>query len=149
MAREQVIKNVRTTNPGDVDTWKAQVEKPALALHPKMERLSSGYGGGLLATIVIFFAVSGFFLTVAINKEHCDGVDALNDLSPGSTRNRYLVAATIPPILVLLFAIDFATTSSQCDLLMDELNAARIEYGPEHYIRVTWLTTSLEKLVSA
>ena len=60
-----------------------------------------------------------------------------------------LVVAASMPFLALLLAVDVATTSSRCDLLMDQLNAARIQHGPQHHIRISWLTTSLKELVRA
>ena len=138
--REQAIKQVRTTDPADEegDAWKVRVERSVLALEQKMKWLSAGWGGGLLGMggCMCLFGL-GFFVS-ALNSEACDGADALHNREPGYTRNSIVAMATVPVCLALLLALDLATTSSRCDFLMVELNAARIKHGPEHDGRITW-----------
>ena len=148
--REQAIKQIRTTDPADEEgnAWKVRVERSVLALEQKMKRLSAGWGGGLLGMggSLCLFGL-GFFVS-ALNSEACAGVDALHNREPGHTWNRIFVLGSMPICFALLLALDLATTSSRCDFLMVELNAARIKHGSEHDGQITWLTTSLEKLVS-
>ena len=49
--------------------------------------------------------------------------------------------------LPVLATTDVATTSSCCDLLMDEINQARQRLGPEANEVITWLESSLNNLV--
>ena len=49
-------------------------------------------------------------------------------------------------MLALLLAKDPASTSSRCDLLMAELNAAGIRLGPEHHGTIDWLECRLRRL---
>ena len=58
-----------------------------------------------------------------------------------------LVTTTICAFLPLLLARNIATTSSYCDLLMAELNEARIKHGPVSHHKIRWLETALKQLV--
>ena len=49
-------------------------------------------------------------------------------------------------VIALLLAKDLASTSSRCDLLVGELNAARMRHGPDAAPRFTWLIDSLKEL---
>lgn len=114
-----------------------------------MEWLSQGWGGGLLAGGGLLCLGGLSLFAVAINTEHCDAMDTVKGLPPGTTRNKRLAVAALFPFAALLLARDVATTSSRCDLLMDQLNSARIKHGSEHHIRISWLTTSLKEMVCA
>ena len=50
-------------------------------------------------------------------------------------------------LLSVLMAKDVATTSSTCDVLMDEINQTRQRLGPEANDVITWLESSLKNLV--
>ena len=49
-------------------------------------------------------------------------------------------------VIALLLAKDLASTSSRCDLLVGELNAARMRHGADAAPRYTWLIDSLKEL---
>ena len=51
---------------------------------------------------------------------------------------------TVPPFLI---AMDIAATSTWCDTLMNELNDARSNHGPESHLKIQWLETTLRQLV--
>ena len=55
-----------------------------------------------------------------------------------------VISCTFLPVLL---AKDVATTSSYCDILMDEINQARQRLGPEANEVITWLESSLKNLV--
>eukprot|EP01052_Picozoa_sp_SAG31_P049546 SAG31_NODE_10904_length_1085_cov_1.317444_2_plen_90_part_00 len=68
-------------------------------------------------------------------------------LPDGFWRGLFLSATVVFSFLPVLATADVATTSSCCDLLMDEINQARQRLGPEANDVITWLESSLEKLV--
>ena len=86
---------------------------------------------------------------LAINAPWATGMDAatVGAEFEGTWRGlmvAFVVACSFVPVLV---AQDVATTSSCCDILMAEINQARQRLGPEANEVITWLESSLEKLV--
>ena len=82
----------------------------------------------------------------AVNAEFCDGVDAMLDLPPGTNRHFWFWFAVFWTVISMLMVKDPASTSSRCDLLMAELNAAGIKHGPEHHDTIDWLECRLKRL---
>ena len=74
-------------------------------------------------------------------------MDATNSSPPGTQRNVALVATAIYIMLPLLLALDVAATSTYCDLLVERLNDMRAKHGPESDDKITWLETTLLRLV--
>ena len=68
-------------------------------------------------------------------------------LPDGTWRGFFLSLMVVFTFLPVLATADVATTSSSCDLLMAEINQARQRLGPEANEVITWLESSLEKLV--
>lgn len=148
----EVIKRVESTDltsDDGVATWDEHVVALALGLIDSMATLSDGWNLGVLGLggMMIFSALAVF--SMAINKEYCDGLDTTFDHQPGQNRNTFLFSAVFLAFLPLGLALDLATTSSHCDLLMERLNSARIKYGQTHNERISWLYVSLEKLNGA
>ena len=142
----ETIHAIETTDPADSE-WHAAVAERALGLIPKLKLLSDGWSGGLIGLGAgVWLGVLGMF-TVAINTPHCDGMDAAQGSPPGTTRATVLVLAAMLFPVPFLMALDVAHTSTYCDLLVEKLNDARIEHGPESDDKITWLETSLLRLV--
>ena len=99
-----------------------------------------GFCWGL--TVAVFLGI--------VNQPFCAGLDEnmFGGLLPdGISRALFLSLMVFFAFLPVLATIDVATTSSCCDLLMDEINQARQRHGPEANDVITWLESSLEKLV--
>jgi hypothetical protein len=145
----EVIKHVESSDlasDGGVAAWDASVVSSALGLIDSMAILSDGWSSGVLG-LGGMMGLSAFALfSTAINKEYCDGLDSTFDHPPGQNRNFFLSSAVCLAFLPLGLALDLATTSSHCNLLMERLNAARIKHGQAHNERISWLCVSLEKL---
>eukprot|EP01046_Picozoa_sp_COSAG06_P055026 COSAG06_NODE_9981_length_1775_cov_1.859189_1_plen_491_part_00 len=142
----EVIKAIDSTDPTS-EGWDAAVAKPALELREKFELLSDGWQGGLLGlgAFCWLWVLAGF--ANAINAELCVALDTAQGNSPGSYRASQLTVMAIcfPPPLLL--AVDVAHTSSWCDTLVERLNEARAKFGPEADEKITWLETTLLRLV--
>ena len=80
---------------------------------------------------------------LAINAEYCAGVDRLTGDPPGTYKHILLFLTGLFGTLALLLAKDLATTSSRCELLVDEINSARMKHGPASHINLSWLIDSL------
>ena len=142
----ETIHAIETTDPADSE-WHAAVAERALGLIPKLKLLSDGWSGGLIGMgLFPWVGVLGYF-TVAINTPLCDGMDAATDSPPGTTRATLLVLTAIQIPMPFLMALDVAHTSTYCDLLVEKLNDARAKYGPESNDKITWLETTLLRLV--
>eukprot|EP01043_Picozoa_sp_COSAG02_P051191 COSAG02_NODE_5358_length_4399_cov_16.010930_3_plen_358_part_00 len=132
----EVVKDVRVTDPKDLEQWEAKVTQPALALREKFELLSDGWSGGLLgATLSLWFISLGSFTLIL--HPHMD------------ESFRALFLAVVPSATLMPFplATDIASTSSWCDTLMAELNEARIKHGEASHLKIHCLETSLKQLV--
>ena len=142
----EVIRKVRTVDPTS-DEWEEGVSQPALGLIDKMKLLSDGWSGGLVGLSLFIFLYALCFFAVAINEPVCNGLEAVGGMPPGFYRQINLVLTalwTVPPFLI---AMDIAATSTWCDTLMNELNDARSNHGPESHLKIQWLETTLRQLV--
>ena len=148
----EAIRKVRDTDPADGDdskdpqAWLDAVAAPALALREPMDELSKSLGPGVLGASSCVFSAALAWFANAVNAEFCDGFDAMSGAPPGFHRHACLGAAIFATVLALLLAKDPASTSSRCDLLMAELNAAGIRLGPEHHGTIDWLECRLRRL---
>ena len=125
----EAIKKVRAYEPaanGD-EAWE-EVAASVLALREPMERLSAGFGPGLLGLAAGLLTAALAAFTWAINAEMCDSLDAKAGAPPGFHRSVYFGAAACIALFPLLLASDLAETSSRCDMLVDTLNDAAIEH---------------------
>ena len=95
----------------------------------------------------IFAGTVGMFAN-ALNDEANALSEAEKGWSPATAGNMMFALASTIPLLGLLLAVDLATTSSRCDLLMDELNNAGIRNGPEQHLTIDWLEIRLRRLNS-
>eukprot|EP01046_Picozoa_sp_COSAG06_P016829 COSAG06_NODE_1124_length_10620_cov_48.182587_8_plen_455_part_00 len=147
----EAIRKVRDTDPANDDSkdpqaWLDNVATPTLALREPMDELSGSLGPGVLgASSCIFFAALAWFAN-AVNDEFCVGADAMLGLPPGTNHHFWLWFAVLWTVLSLLIVKDAASTSSRCDLLMAELNAAGIKHGPKHHSTFEWLECRLKRL---
>ena len=107
-----------------------------------------GFGPGLLGFLMCIFAATIGMFAHALNDEANALNEAQNGLSPGTLGKTQFALASAIPLLGLLLAVDLATTSSRCDLLMDELNNAGIRNGPEQHLTIDWLEIRLRRLNS-
>ena len=89
-----------------------------------------------------------FFVAGALNDEMNAMKEAEKGWSPGVQQKSAFAMAMISPFFGLLLAKDLATTSSRCDLLMDDLNNAGIRNGPEQHLTIDWLEIRLRRLNS-
>lgn len=130
----EVIKKLDSTSPADDNgaQWKEAVATPALALYSSMATLSHGWSSGLLGLSGLMGLLSVALFTMAINLEYTSGLDAVLEKPPGRVASEFAISALFLAFLPLLLALDLATTSSRCDLLMDTLNQARINHGLAH-----------------
>jgi hypothetical protein len=148
----EVIKRVESSDlAGDsgVAVWDESVVASALGLIDSMAILSDGWSSGVLGLGGMMGLSALALFSTAINKEYCDGLDTTFDHPPGQNRKTFLFSAVCLAFLPLGLALDLATTSSHCDLLMERLNSARIKHGQAHNERISWLCVSLEKLNSS
>eukprot|EP01045_Picozoa_sp_COSAG04_P023988 COSAG04_NODE_2934_length_3374_cov_1.368855_3_plen_376_part_00 len=149
LCRNVVITQIRTVQFADLVNDGTK-RKEVLALQHTVKLLSEGWGRGLLGFFGMCWGISlGCFL-LAINDPYVAGMDEklLGGLMPdGTWRALYLMLSTNYSFLPVLATIDVATTSSCCDLLMDEINQARQRLGPEANEVITWLESSLKNLV--
>jgi hypothetical protein len=130
----------------DPQAWVDSVATPALALRKSMGELSGSLGPGLLGMSgAQLLSALGFF-TNAINVEYCTSCDETAGAQPGTARHIFLAFTAFLTTMALLLAKDPASTSSRCDLLMAELNAAGIRCGPEHHGAIDWLESRLRRL---
>jgi hypothetical protein len=155
-----VIKQVRQIDPPLLGTesregegegegaWEKGVAAPAQQLRLRLEQLSDGWSGGLLGMSGFLGVFSLGMFMLAINAEYCAGVDRLTGDAPGTYKHILLFLTGLFGTLALLLAKDLATTSSRCELLIDEINSARMKHGPASYINLSWLIDSLKELVS-
>ena len=74
-------------------------------------------------------------------------MDAAKGSAPGTERNGWLVNAAVFVSLPFGLAMDVAHTSSWCDFLVERLNEARAKFGPGSDLKITWLETTLRRLV--
>ena len=74
-------------------------------------------------------------------------MDAVSSRSAGSHRSACLVMAAFFAAIPFLAAMNIAETSTWCDTLMDELNDARTNHGPDSHLKIQWLETALKQLV--
>eukprot|EP01046_Picozoa_sp_COSAG06_P063745 COSAG06_NODE_14938_length_1113_cov_1.582840_2_plen_168_part_01 len=142
----EVIRKVRTVDPTS-DEWEEGVSQPALGLIDKMKLLSDGWSGGLVGLSLFIFLYALCFFALGINEPVCNGLEAVGGMPPGFYRQINLVLTalwTVPPFLI---AMDIAATSTWCDTLMNELNDARSNHGPESHLKIQWLETTLRQLV--
>ena len=109
---------------------------------------SDGFGPGLLGFLMGIFAGTVGMFANALNDEANALSEAEKGLSPGTVTKTQFATASAIPLLGLLLAMDLATTSSRCDLLMDELNNAGIRNGPEQHLTIDWLEIRLRRLNS-
>ena len=121
--------------------------QPALGLIEKMKLLSDGWSGGLVGFggFCWFMALSMF--AYAINTPFLEGMDVAKGDAPGTTRLQFVCFMAIFATLPFLLAMDIANTSTWCDTLLEELNDARINHGPESHLKIHWLETALKQLV--
>ena len=128
----EAIKKVRAYEPaangdnGD-EAWE-EVAASVLALREPMERLSAGFGPGLLGLAAGLLTAALAAFTWAINAEMCDTLDATAGAPPGFHRSLYFGGAVCMALFPLALASDLAETSSRCDMLVDTLNDAAIEH---------------------
>ena len=107
-----------------------------------------GFGPGLLGFLMGIFAGTVGMFANALNDEANALSEAEKGWTPGTAGNLMFALASTIPLLGLLLAVDLATTSSRCDLLMDELNNAGIRNGPEQHLTIDWLEIRLRRLNS-
>ena len=150
----EVIKQVRNADPAAKDgaAWQTTVEAPALALRGCMHDLCQGWSRGLIGLGTTFGFVSLWAFTLAMNSELCRASDVMlalpSGLPLGTFRIAFLVVAAFVALCTVPLALDLATISSRCDLLMDELNKAGIKHGVVHQPTIGWLEERLRKLAS-
>ena len=65
---------------------------------------------------------------------------------PGGFRIFILVVATAQSAMPFLVARVVADTSNWCDNLMNALNHARANHGPDSHLKIHWLETTLKQL---
>ncbi len=142
----EVIKGVRNFNPTKQSL--DAVSTPALALTDCMDKLSTGWGNGLLGFCAFCFSMCVSQLALMLSSEWCAGADQHQQAMAvlGSWRNNLMFFVVVLALMPLLLAVDLATTSSLCDQLLEELNSAGIRHGVEHYPTIDWILQSLERL---
>ena len=136
----EVIKKVRAADPTEEPL--DEVATSALALRDLLHKLSEGWGAGLLGLCSFFLSMCVSQLALALSTEWCAGVDHHNPQYAevlGSARNMVMFFVVLLAFLPLLIAMDLATTSSLCDMLMEELNSAGIRHGVEHDPTIDWI----------
>jgi hypothetical protein len=142
----ETIHAIETTDPAS-DEWDAAVAERALGLIPKLRLLSDGWSGGLIGFGSFIWLNALACFVYAINAPFNDRFDAANDLPPGTIQAVWIVIGASFFPLPFLLVLDVAHTSTYCDLLVEKLNSARVRYGPESDPKITWLETSLLRLV--
>ena len=136
----EVIKKVRAADPTEEPL--DEVATSALALRDLLHKLSEGWGAGLLGLCSFFLSMCVSQLALALSTEWCAGVDHHKPQFAevlGSARNMIMFFVVLLAFLPLLIAMDLATTSSLCDMLMEELNSAGIRHGVEHDPTIDWI----------
>lgn len=141
----KVIHAIRTTSPL-CDHWHADVAQPALDLRETMQLLSDGWARGLASLCGTSFALGMWAFTLAINNSVTFAFDASLNLSPGTIRNYFIGSITVFVSAPILICVDIASTSSQCVLLMDQLNEARARHGPACSEKIRWLELTLRQV---
>jgi hypothetical protein len=153
----ETIRKVRAADPASTDggggggstdprAWVDSVATPALGLRESMGELSDSLGPRLLGLSGGSLLTALGFFTNAVNVEYCTGLDETAGAPPGTARHVHLAFTAFLTAMALLLAKDPASTSSRCDLLMAELNAAGIRCGPEHHGAIDWLESRLRRL---
>lgn len=122
---------------------------PALALRDSLHKLSVGWGRGLFGVCAFFGTQGVSHLALALSSEWCAGADRNQYPGPfGGWRNNEMLFVAICSLLPLLIAMDLASTSSMCDILMDELNDAGMRHGFENDPKIDWVVRMLSRLNS-
>lgn len=113
-----------------------------------MDKLSAGWGNGLLGFCMFCFLMCVSQLALMLDSEWCAGADQHQQAMAvlGSWRNMMMFFVVALALMPLLLAMDLATTSSLCDKLLEELNSAGIRHGVERYPTIDWILHSLERL---
>ena len=142
----EVIRAARATDPTSRE-WEEAVAQPALGLIEKMKLLSDGWSSGLAGFFVAWWSAALSFALLAINPPYTEGMDAALGWSAGSHRSVFLFLAAILAAIPFLAAMNIAETSTWCDTLMDELNDARTNHGPDSHLKIQWLESTLKQLV--
>eukprot|EP01052_Picozoa_sp_SAG31_P043269 SAG31_NODE_7154_length_1772_cov_1.843395_1_plen_236_part_10 len=136
-ATAEVAENIRSTDPRDDEAWQERVTQPALALCTRFKVLSDGWSGGVLASFLIGWIGSLGSFAMALSFPP--------DMQ--SWRLHFFVTVVTTSSLPLGLAYIMARNSLTCNLLMDELNKARMKHGAEVHIKIQWLETSLKQQV--
>lgn len=145
LCRNAITKQIHTVRFGDLVNDASKREE-VLALQDTLELLSEGWGRGLLGLIGFCWGIALACLFNSLNGPLLVGLDGLVGIDGF---NRFFQVALFVSFcfLPVLLALDVATTSSYCDILMDEINQARQRLGPEANEVITWLESSLKNLV--
>jgi len=118
-------------DPGS-NEWFEKIANPSLRLMDTMRLLADGWAPGLLTAVVFFWSWALSHLTLAINTAVMEGQDIYKEQSGIlRQRNQELLFMTIAVFFPLLIALDVATTSTWCDVLIEQLNTAGIIHSPK------------------
>lgn len=152
VARDHILEVIHSAKqhdhslPHSSATWHEEVGKPALELRGIM-RLLSVFGDGLAALSgFATFSALGFFC-LAVDTSANDIIDQQHGNPSGTQSARYLVIMTGLLAVPFMVALDIATTSSFCELLLDQLNNVAMDAGPDNSKHIAWLETRLQQTV--
>lgn len=142
----EVIKKVRSVEPSS-DKWNGQVAQPVLELIDKMKLLSNCWSGGLVGIGGVCWLWALAVFVQAINEPWCKALDETYGQTPGTQKKLCILMTVCMSLFPFLLAKDVADTSTWCENLMEELNDARSNHGPESHLKIQWLETTLKQLV--
>ena len=152
IARDYILEVIHSAKRHDhsashaLAAWHEDVGKPAMELRGIM-RLLSAFGNGLAAISgFVGFTALGFFC-LALNTSANDIIDQQNGNPSGTQTTVYLVIMAGLLSVPFMVALDIATTSSFCELLLDQLNNVAIDAGPDNSKHISWLETRLRQTV--
>ena len=145
LCRNAVITQIHTVRFADLVNDESK-RNEVLALQDTVKLLSQGWGRGLLGFVGFFWGIALACLFICFNGPLLAGFDAIVGVN-GLWRPAMMAMTASCSLVPVLMAKDVATTSSTCDVLMDEINRTRQRLGPEANEVITWLESSLKNLV--